>query len=264
MKGRKPKLEDIEPGSERFSALAPAMQAKVLALRESTDVKAAKKKAAEAADKAVDAEDFWSVNRSTLKKEVLSDFLKLQERVEEMERWMADGWKQEPSLAAFDAAYTNLKKFCQETGAVHDYFFENEELKAMLDDVGPNLFWLTRDTYVCEKVYPSFFTGPQFALLCAENKETEVYCKYGFKVALNWSVAAHFKQMIEELRAADYSEPLCGLCATSRKTDESFKKFKTPRVVKDCSFCHDRQILCSLFGALQPPHTPETQEPSVA
>lgn len=200
MRGPKPDLKDIEPGSERFNQLAPAIQQKVIAAREAAERKRNKKKLV--AEEAADAEEFWNMQRGTLKKAELDELLAQQKLVKVQEIWMLEGWKltpSDPGYVEFEEGYARLKAFVKEHGLIRDVpeAFDNEALKG----ISYYALWCPIDSACGEMIIPAFFTAPHFDDLCRENRQTEVYAKYGIKVALRWSQVAEFRRMADSHQA---------------------------------------------------------------
>src|SRR5690349_464078 len=122
--GPKPDLKNIEPGSERFNQLAPAIQEKVLKAKERKQAKTRAAKSAKITpDQFVDAPAFWSAQRALLTKSELNEMLLQQERVENWERWMHSGGKfnpDDPDDLDIETGRVRLKAFVDEFGVVHN------------------------------------------------------------------------------------------------------------------------------------------------
>lgn len=152
-------------------------------------------------------EQFWEANRLTLPKKKLDELLALQKLVDAQSAWMLEGWRltpSDPGYVEFEEGYARLKAFVKEHGLIKDVSeaFDNEALR----DISYFALWCPIDSQCGETTIPAFFQSAHFDSLCKENRQTEVYAKYGIRVAPRWSQVAEFKRLVDS-----HNTPLEGL-----------------------------------------------------
>lgn len=147
-------------------------------------------------DKFETAQEFWAANRLLLPKKKLEEYLAQQERVLDQEWWMQHGFEADPNdeneFVGLEEGLRDLDAFTAHGcvfagGTIHD------------DPLGYKQHPVLRDVNWAVRDIGDFFKEAEiFDELLKENAATEVYVRYGIRLALSAYNIRTFKQRIAE------------------------------------------------------------------
>ena len=166
-------------------------------------------------DKFETAQDFWDANRLLLPKKKLEELLAQQELVLDQEWWMQHGFEVDPNdesvFVGLQEGLQDLDAFISTHGLIHD------ETSACQH---PDL----RAFEPSRALLDAFYKDPErFNALCQESPATDIFCRFGIRVALSSYHVRTFKQRIAEHQRgelqpdvrrahADFESDRCWLC----------------------------------------------------
>lgn len=200
-----------------------------------------------------DAEDFWAANRLTLTKKKLDELLAQQELVLDEEHWMQHGFEVDPS----DPDFVSLEEGLQDLDAfiathlIHDepQACQHHELRDFMPAWG---LFAPKDTYdkVWGRVEAFYKNAEHFNALCSESRATEVFARFGIRIALGAFQVRMFKQRIAEHELAKRHVDV-------RRAHVEFES-------SQCWLCRAWESQQTREAEGQPPQVPEPPPPTIA
>lgn len=235
IRGRKPDTMDIEPGSERFNALGPKIQQKILKAREVAEERAQKAEDKDALDTWLRFETLRAIPIKERTQDERNEFDRLRRRMQKLEEErkgvVNQGMTEEEfwKLNRASASTTDISKWLArqekfvlptmdwmarvEAGTEtpelcgENYVSLEEGVQDILDDTEEYGTTRLGNRFADEDIpadwSDGYFTGRAFYkdaqvfhALCAENEATKIYVSYGILTALpDWRVFEFLRRL---------------------------------------------------------------------
>ena len=147
------------------------------------------------------AEDFWKANRLLANPQKLHEWKEREERVLDQIFWMNNGWACSPQAADFVSLHEGLadiEAFIAEYGLIHDD--SNVYQHCVPQNFRPSWgVWATKTLF--DPIWGTvegFWRDERFNALCSESPASEIYARYGIRIALGAFEVLLFKFCIAD------------------------------------------------------------------